>query len=71
MGDDVLTEQDKILGDIQAAFGNDYTIGGTVFSCAYESAQPFGTETNRPSGGITIRLTVWYRIFQTNPNVSG
>jgi len=63
--------QDNILADIQAAFGNDYTINNTVFSCAYAGSTPFGTEVNRPDCGITIRMNVWYRIFQTNPGLSG
>lgn len=63
--------QENILADILAVFGNDYTINSTVFSCAYESSQPFGTELNRPDCGITIRFDVWYRIFQTNPGLSG
>lgn len=71
VGDNILDEQDKILADIQAAFGNDYTINNSAFSCAYESSSPFGTESNRPSGGITVRFNVWYRIYQTNPALHG
>lgn len=71
LADDQQLAQDDILADTLAAFGNDYTMNNTVFSCAYASSQPFGTELNKPNCGITIQLNVWYRIFQTNPDVAG
>jgi len=63
--------QDRILADLQAVFGNDYTINNTVFACAYKSGTPFGLEIQKPNCGISITFTIWYRIYQTNPNVSG
>lgn len=69
--EDVALAQENMLADVLAAFGNDYTIAGTVFSCAYKSSVNFGLETNRPNCGITIVFTVWYRIYQTNPAISG
>ena len=63
--------QDRILADLQAVFGNDYTIDNTVFSCAYVSSTPFGIEVQRPNCGISVSFNVWYRIYQTNPNISG
>jgi hypothetical protein len=69
--EDISAAQDSILADVQAAFGADYTINNTVFSCAYNNSIPFGMESDMPNCGITIMFTVWYRIYQTNPNVSG
>jgi len=59
------------LADLQAAFGTDYTIANTVFSCAYKSSTPFGLTLQMPNCGIAVSFIVWYRIYQTNPNISG
>jgi hypothetical protein len=70
-GDDSETIKDDILGDILAVFGNNYTINGTVFECAYSGSVPFGVDSNRPSGGITVKIKLWYDIYQTNPSTLG
>lgn len=60
--------QDNILADLQALFGENYSINSKVFNTMYKDSIPFGMKTNQPNCGITIIFTIWYRILSNNPN---
>ena len=60
----------KLLADLQAMMA-DYTVNNTVFNSAYYSSTPFGLDLNQPNCGIVVTFRIWYRIYQTNPNVTG
>ncbi len=62
--------QENLLADIQAVM-QDYTINDTVFNSVYYSSSPFGLDMDKPNCGIVIIFRIWYRIYQTNPNVTG
>ena len=69
--DDQTLAQDKILADLQALFGQNYSIDNTVFNTIYSRSIPFGVENNNPNCGITVYFRIWYRIYSSNPAISG
>lgn len=69
LSDNQSEAQDDMLADLQALFGNNYTIDGAVFNCIYSRSVPFGMQSNSPNCGISVVFKIYYRIYSSNPNV--
>ena len=74
--DTIVDEIDKVLADVQEKFGVNYYITGedderTAFVCYYIGSEPFGTDKTKPNCGISIELSVHYRILIGDPTVMG
>lgn len=72
--EDMTLEKEKLIADIEKYFGTNYWIpdssgNQTAFNCMLTKNSHFGGENNKPKGGISMLLKVYYRIELTNPNV--
>ena len=67
---------DTLVGDIQACFGQNFTIPGadgqsTAFVCWFKFSEPFSTDVASPSAVIVIGLEIRYRIRINQPEIAG
>ena len=66
---------DNIIGDVQALFGDNFTIpdstgAATAFVCYYKGAESFITEAAVPRVVTVIDMDVRYRIRVNQPEIS-
>jgi len=74
--DGMTTMKEKVIADIEKYFGTNYSIpdengNGTAFNCIISNNRHFGTRAEKPRGGISILLKVYYRQQLINPNIGG
>jgi hypothetical protein len=66
--------RDKVLADFQKYFGLNYyvkpsTSERTVFEMVWLGDVEWGTEVQKPNGGISIDFELYYTIRRNNPNL--
>jgi hypothetical protein len=68
--------KERVVADIEKFFGTNYTLpdsngNATAFNAVIQRNTHFGARSEKPRGGVSFLVKVYYRIQLTNPNIGG
>ena len=69
--DDIATQVNKLVADVQKALLVDYTRGGMAINTKLLGNEPFYNDVNAPYGGVDIEIEIHYRHQYSDPYIQG